>query len=255
VLTLVRWLKGQRLLAYEACVVPDNWKDELRDDWATISEARTDYRPSRPRHSLEEMRAIIAAAPAVDPRLALALAIGAEQRSGQVVRSRRCDLDLEAGVFKIPGRKTKRGALIVLTPGQLAAIREALTTGYLRELERAGGDYPLFPSGQMPGGRSGKPVAVERHRAAKPIGPRIMLRWFIEAEELAKVPHLKGRAFYGVRRAGVDESKKGGISREGLMAAGGWSDSQVPDMIYSEEEALYAAKEAATHRARIRGEA
>jgi hypothetical protein len=46
-----------------------------------------------------------------------------------------------------------------------------------------------------------------------------------------------------------------GISREGLMAHGGWTDTSVPDRIYADTEAGYARDEAARVRAQIRGEA
>jgi hypothetical protein len=254
ILTVSQWLKDEGMLLLEACVAPKHWKQELRADWATLSGARTDYQPDRPRHSVEELRKILAVAHRVDPRLHLALELGAEMRNGQVVRALRSDLDLEAGTFKVPGRGKKRGALQVLTAGQLFAAREAVTTGYLRDLERAGGDYPLFPAGQMPGGRSAKWVAAERHRTAKPVGTRTMQDYFHAAEGLAGVARVKGRAFYGLRRAHVDATKAAGISREGLKAAGGWADSQMPDMIYSEQDARYAADEAARHRATVRGE-
>jgi hypothetical protein len=147
-------------------------------------------------------------------------------------------------------------------------------TGYLRELEAAyqAGEirnYPLFPAGQLPGGRRYNeiekrkrdyrtpeyPVAkVERHGRARPIGMRAVNNWWHEAEDLAGVPHIDGRGPYGSRRGGVDEAKRQHISREGLMAHGGWSDTQVPDNIYAEEENRAGRAEARRVRAKIRGE-
>ena len=117
-------------------------------------------------------------------------------------------------------------------------------------------DYPLFPAGQMPGGRSGHPKAVpERHGQAKPVGRRWILAEFCTAERRAGVPHVEGRAAYGLRRAAVDGVKALGISREGLQAHGGWQDTQIPDRIYAEQEQRYARAEAARLRAVLRAEA
>jgi integrase len=206
------------------------------------------------------MRAILAHAGAVDPRLALVLALGAELRIGQVRRARRQDLSLEAGTFVVHGRGKKGGETIDLTAGQLVVVREALATGYLRDVEAAYqahalDDYRLFPQGQMPGGRSGAPVAtVARHADAQPLDERTLIVWFREAEALAGVESQRGRAFYGLRRQAVDAAKEGGISREGLQHLGGWSDSQVPDRIYADQESKVHRAEAAQVRARIRGE-
>jgi len=52
----------------------------------------------------------------------------------------------------------------------------------------------------------------------------------------------------------VDAAKKLGISREGLKAHGGWTDTQMPDRIYADQEADHAREEAKAVRARIRGE-
>jgi hypothetical protein len=47
-----------------------------------------------------------------------------------------------------------------------------------------------------------------------------------------------------VRRAAVDAAKAAGISREGLQAHGGWSDTQMPDRIYADQEASRARRSA-----------
>lgn len=229
------------------------WRQRLAEDFALA--AGEPPEPSRPRHTVEEMRHILEAAQAGDPRFALLLALGAELRLGQVVRCRRGDLHLEEGTLTVRGRGKKRGVTVQLTEGQLAAARAALE-GYLKPLEAACMDYPLFPAGQMPGGRLGHPVAVpERHGVAKPVGRRWVLAQFRAAERRAGVPHLEGRAAYGLRRASVDGVKALGISREGLQAHGGWQDTQIPDRIYAEQEQRYARAEAARLRAVLRAEA
>jgi len=45
-----------------------------------------------------------------------------------------------------------------------------------------------------------------------------------------------------------------GISQHGLKEHGGWSDTQVPDQIYPDQEAEWAREEAKGIRAQIRGE-
>jgi len=228
------------------------WRLRLAEDYATAAGDAPEAH--RPRHTVEEMRRILEAARASDPRFALLLTLGAELRLGQVARCRRSDLHLEEGTLTVRGRGKKRGVVVALTAGQLAAAREALA-GYLATVEAECADYPLFPAGQMPGGRSGHWRAVpERHGQASAIGRRWILAQFRAAERRAGVPHVAGRGAYGLRRAAVDAVKELGISREGLQAHGGWTDTQVPDKIYAEQAQVYARAEAARLRAVLRDE-
>jgi integrase len=207
------------------------------------------------------MRRLLARAWDVDPRLGLLLALGAEQRHGQVARARRSDLNLEENSFRIRSRGKKKGATILLTTGQRAAVDRAMA-GYLAVLEASLPDYPLFPKGQMPGGRSDKPVALVRpHGLGDPIDRSTIGDWFLEVEALESklnpehpIPHMKGRGPYGIRRIAVDGAKAQGISREGLQQHGGWTDTQVPDRIYADQEAVAAREEARDVRAKLRGE-
>lgn len=254
ILTVAAWLRQEELVEAGACVIGREWKQELRSDWRALSGEARDPEPRRPRHSLQEMIRLLEAAWEVDPRFGLLLALGAELRLGQVARCRRSDLDMESGTLQVPSSGKKRGVLEKLTGGQRASLQRAFA-GYLRELEGARADYPLFPQGQMPGGRKGEPVAdPERHGSAAPLDRATIRKWFLACEERAGVPHMPRRGTYGVRRLAVDEYKRRGISREGLMSAGGWSDSQIPDAVYADQEASYAADEAAKLRAEMRGE-
>jgi hypothetical protein len=253
------WLRDEELIPATACVPSRHWKRDLADDWRTITEARSDYEPERPRHTLDEMRAILKVAPQVDPRFGLILALGAELRPGQVLRAMRSDLAIDkttrtVAMFTVRPKGRKRGVVEFLTPGQVESVLDAFTTGYLRVLEAAGGDYPLFPATQLTGGRSGDPRAEERHRSAKPVNRRTLQEWFREAEALAKIPHQPGRSTYGLRRAAVDAAKAEGISREALKEHGGWTDSQMPDQVYADQESEKAREEARDVRAKIRGE-
>lgn len=254
VLTVATWLRDEELILPGACVAPRTWKLELRADWRALAGSDRDPEPRRPRHTHDEMLRLLSAAWDVDPRFGLLLSLGAELRLGQVVRCRRSDLDLEARTLRVPTSGKKRGVLEKLTAGQMAALEAALR-GYLSALEAACADYPLFPQGQMPGGRKGQAVAdPARHGTARPVDRKTLGEWFRRAEDRAGVPHVPRRGAYGVRRLAVDEYKRRGISREGLMQAGGWSDSQIPDAVYADQEAEYAAEEAARLRAAMRGE-
>lgn len=255
VLAVATWLRDEELIPTGAAVAPRTWKKELRADWVELTGERSLPEPRRPRHSLEEMRKILAKAGEVDPRFELAMALGAELRIGQVIRCRRSDLDLEHETLTVRGKGQKRGVVEKLTAGQMKVARYHLIEGYLRDLERERADYPLFPAGQMPGGRSGKAVAtVLRHGSAQPIDRSVVDDWFHEAERLAEVPVVKGRAAYGLRRIAVDAAKAQGISREAMREHGGWADNQMPDKIYADQEVEWAREEARDHRAKIRGE-
>ncbi len=250
-LSVAAWLRDEvRRLAPGDCLPPKKWRLEMARDWRTARGATADYEPARPRHTIAELRRLLAAAAEVDPRFALLVQLGAELRLGQVVRARRSWLDLDRGALVLRSVGKKRAPAVLLTAGQLAAARAALAgDGYLAPLEAAGGDYPLFPSGKLSKGQ-----AIERHREAKPVHRRTVGTWWAAAEAAAKIPHQVGRGAYGGRRVSVDEAKARGISREGLMAAGGWTDSQVPDQIYADQDAEYARAEARRVRANVRGE-
>lgn len=255
VLAVAQWLRDEELIPATACVPSRHWKQELRSDWLQLTGERTLPTPERPRYTLDESRAILRVARAIDERYALLIALGAELRGGQVIRARRSDLDLDAGTFTVWGRGHKRGELVKLTAGQLRAVREALASGYLRDLEAHAPDYPLFPAGQMPGGRSGKPRAtVARHLTATPMDMSAMRTFHAAAETKAEIAPVKGRSLYGLRRAAVDTAKALGASREGLQHLGGWADNQMADRIYAEQEQDYARDEARELRAKIRGE-
>ena len=255
VLAVAQWLRDEDHIPAGSCVAPKDWRAKLKEDWVGISKAPGVPTPKRPRHTLTEMRAIMAKARDVDPRFEVLIALGAEQRLGQVVRAWRSALDLEKGLFRIPSRGKKTGAVIELTNGQRAVITHALTAGYLRHLERLQLDYPLFPGTQLAQSRTaGDPLAVNRHLTAPTVTRMQLRRWFLDAEALARVPHLRGRGAYGLRRVAVDAAVAEKISPDGLQAHGGWTNSKTPNEIYRETERMEARTEAKDVRAKIRGE-
>lgn len=253
VLAVATWLRDEGHIPADAAHPRSKWRAELRE---YIEQQRGQVpEPSQPSYSVEEYRTILEMAWQVDPRCGLAAALGAEQRMGQVIRGMRADLDVTARTFRIRGRGKKGGGVVHLTDGQMQAVERALT-GYLRPLEAFGGNYPLFPAGQLTGGRKGTPVTdPARHVKAKSITATALHKWLERAEEKAEIPHVPGRAWYGLKRQGVSSAKEAKISREGLKAWGTWSDTQMPDKIYADQEAVYAGHEARDVRARVRGEA
>lgn len=246
ILAIAEWLRSEQVIPISACHIQSDWKTTIRTEAG-------EPEPSRPRYTLEEMRSIIRVAPEVDPRFGLLVALGAELRLGQVVRTMRSGLDLDKGQFRVFGRGKKLGALVILTPGQVVACRRALA-GYLRHLEATAIDYPLWPSGKLIGASAGEGVAKDQHATRPPVNRRTIGEWWNQAEELAGIPHVPGRGAYGVRRVAVDGALAEGVSLEGLQAGGGWSDIQVPQTIYRESELASASSEAARVRAKVRGE-
>lgn len=257
-LAVAAWLRDEELIPPGAGALPRSWKDDFRKDWLELTGSRAIPAPNRPRHSLNEMRAIMSKARDVDPRLELALVLGAELRLGQVIRARRPDLDLEHKTFTIYGRGHKHGEVVKLTDGQMRVVTFHLTEGYLREMEGQLPEYPLFPGGELRGrqvkGAPGIPFAPKAKAARGSLTRSVLDDWFHAAERLADVPVIKGRAAYGLKRQSVDAAKAAGISREGLQRLGGWTDTQMPDRIYADQSADYAREEARDIRARIRGE-
>ena len=258
-LTVAEWLRGENLIEQTACRVQHKWRSMLGSELE--AKLDTEILPARPRHEVPDIRKLLDVAGLVDPRLALALELGTELRLGQVLRARRSDLALNTGRFTVRGRGRKAGTVVELIPTQLAAVRAALA-GHLAPLEnlyKTGEikDYPLFPSGQMTGGRRDVQSAICRpsQAGAPPIHRRAVLVWFHEAERLAGIPEVRGRGWYGLRRASVDGAKDAQISPDGLKQFGGWSGTEVPDQIYAERQSKRSIKEASTVRAKIRGSA
>lgn len=255
VLAVGAWLRDEQLVAPTAAL---RWKG-MDAEFKADADPDGEYAPSRPRYTVDEYRAMFATSWEADERYGLAYNLGAEYRLGKVVQARRSHLNLPFGQLRVLGRGKKKGATIVLTPGQLRDVKRVLTTGYLAGLETAYlaqeiEDYCLFPAGHFAHDAHGRLLSRADYAARGPIDRTAVRAWHRETERLAGIEHLKGRGPYGSRRAGVDAAKAAQISREGLQAHGGWADSQMPDAVYADAEAGYARDEAAEVRARIRGE-
>lgn len=244
VLTVAAWLRDEELIPAHACVPPRKWKQVLAGEAGNPD-------PKRPRYTLDEMRALLKAAADVEPRLALLVALGAELRLGQVVRVRRTDLNLEAQTLTVRGAGKKRGTVVGLTPGQLAAAKAALATGYLKYLNGGQADYYLFPGGKLERTTEGVLVALADR---KPVSRRTVGLWWHRAERVAGITHEPGRAAYGVRRAAVDGFLALGISPKALENAGGWENAAMPNQVYAAKDLEFARVEASKLRAQLRGE-
>lgn len=255
-LTVAAWLKSLQRIPPGACLAPRKWRVNLRTNWRQIRGETRDPEPHQPRYSEAESLALLAVAPQVDPRLNLLLWLGLELRLGQVQRARRRDVRLDARTFEVHGLGHKHGTLVHLTDGQLAVLTYALTEGYLAPLEAAGGDYPLFPAGQLPGGRKGAGRCAERHRFEPPIGGTARRKWLEKAEQLTGITHVQGRGFYGFKRQAVDQAIQGAkLDPDALQKFGGWQDAQMPMTVYRDRQDDAAERRATRARALVRGEA
>ena len=251
------------------------WREQFRREWEQLTSSRITR--STPRHNEEEIRRIFAALddPRVDPRIALALELGAEARLGQVRRLMRADVDLsrvgafELGRIVVHGVGKKLGVVRDLTPEERGAIDSALS-GYLRDLESAylaglRANYPMFPSGRLrydvAPSRVSRRSAVSPVRRAKqsvgdtPIGKRALTDLFHELERVAKVEPIEGRAWYGIRRRATDLYEDYEKDERVLNDQTGHKRSDTRREVYQERDrAAIRAKSAETRR-RVRSAA
>ncbi len=265
VMALASWLRDEGKILPTACLPWKAMKSEIAEDYRKVDARKAAYEPRRLRYTLEEYRALLDAAPSVDERWGLLLTLGAEYRLGQVVRTMRSHVAIGGDdiTMRIAGSGNKRGTLVVLTSEQAEVLQAALTSGYLAGLEAAYQakqveDYPVFPGVKLPR-HDGALYTRADHAERTYLDTTALRTWLLETERKARVDdkpiaHVDGRGWYGLRRAAVDAAKREGISREGLQQSGGWANTQVPDAIYAEQEQMYAAKEAARVRGKIRGE-
>lgn len=253
VLAVASWLRDEQVIALTAAM---RWRQMDSEFAADVGE----YKPLQPRYTADEFRRLFPAAWKADERYGFVYCLGAEYRLGQVVRSRRSNLELDKKRLRVPGRGKKHGGVVVFTSQQLEAVTRVLSTGYLAGLEaayQAGEitDYPLFPGGPFVHGKEGQLISRAEYATREHIDRTALRTWHMRAEEIAEIPHIVGRGPYGGRRTGVDLAKGERISREGLREHGGWANQQMPDNVYADTEADYARDEASEVRARIRGEA
>lgn len=154
-----RWLQQEGLIEPGEGEQARGWKATLNAEWAEIT-TQPIRAPAKPRYSVTELRKLWGALPKADPRLALAVELGAELRLGPVGRSRRSDVlhspdgRFEVGMVRVHGRGRKHGELLMLSMEEPHALTRTMTRGYLADLERAyrAGeirDYYLFPGRRL----------------------------------------------------------------------------------------------------------
>jgi hypothetical protein len=266
------WLRQEEYIPPTACIAPPKWRKQLKEEWQEITGVV--YVVQRPRHSRTEVRQIfdVLADPnaKIDPRIRLAIELGAELRGGQVLRTKRSQLEIPSltpdayetlymadlasseptgvlGRVAILGRPKKPGEVVIFTPEQRRAVDTALE-GYLRDWEAQyqgnGVDYYLFPAGKLVKGVS---KVVPCSKVVNELGP---LKWFRELEVVAGVTHMLGRGWYGLRRSGTDVAPDYSSDARELNALGGWTDSETRETIYQDRQALpVRARASAVRRA------
>ena len=270
-----QWLAAEERIT-RALVIKKAWREQLRREWEQYTSSR--ITKSTPRHSEEEIRRMFAVLehPDADPRIALALQLGAEARLGQVRRLMRSDVDLSpVGVFGlgrvvVHGSGKKMGVRRDLTPEERAAIDRALA-GYLRLLEEAyqdklREDYPIFPAGRLrfdvaPSRVPRRKVPVEPIRRAKlsvtnkPMDKRTLNDQFHDLERIAKVESVPGRGWYGIRRRATDVYEDYEKDERVLNDQTGHKKSETRREVYQERERETIRARSAETRRRVRNEA
>ena len=275
-LQVSQWLAAEERVM-RAVVIKKAWREQLRREWEQYTASR--IAKSTPRHSEEEIRRMFAVLehPDADPRIALALQLGAEARLGQVRRLMRSDVDLsEVGVFGlgrvvVHGSGKKMGVRRDLTPEERAAIDGALS-GYLRHLEQAyqdklREDYPIFPAGRLRLDVPPSRVPRRRHATADsvkcaklsvtntPIDKRTLNDQFHALERIAKVESVPGRGWYGIRRRATDVYEDYEKDERVLNDQTGHKKSETRREVYQERERETIRARSAETRRRVRNEA
>lgn len=257
--TAMNWLGQEELVEPYTALPAKGWKTQMLAEWVKLT-GKPISDPKKPRYTKAEYAKLWAALPKADPRVRLAVEIGAELRLGQVVeRTRRSDVVPhgihEIGMVIVHGSGKKFGEDVVLNDEQRAGLVEAITTGFLSECERAykAGeipDYLLIAGGHLLGEKSGNPKAQPKN-ALMTIQKRAMQGYWRELEELADVQHMDGRGWYGVRRRASDDSEDETSDERVLNKMGGWKNSQTRRR-YQDAGRTDIAEKAADVRSKIR---
>lgn len=260
---LMAWLGNEEKIDAGVGLPAKGWKAKMQEEWVKIT-GKPLGEPNRPRYTKEETERLWDALPKADPRIRLATQIGAEARLGQVIeRTRRTDIrphnGQEIGMVIIHGAGKKKGTEVVLKDEQRAVIVEALTTGYLRDVEQAfkAGkleDYLLIPGGSLLGARKRIPdpnPTAQIANAMKAMGKRALRSYWRELEAMADVEHIDGRGWYGLRRRFADDAEDESKDGRVLRKIGGWTSEETRRR-YQDASRTDIADEAANIREKIR---
>lgn len=186
--------------------------------------------PSRPVVAEDRFRAMLEVAGEVDWRFRVALILADEtgHRIGSIRRLRWSDLDLEDAIARWRGSedKMRNEHLTPLTDVAVEALREA------RQRRPAVGEAWVFPAPEDP---------------SEPCSRHLMRDWWLRAEELAGLDHVKGMGWHALRRKFASELKH--VPLKELGGLGGWQDERTILECYQSTD-LGAQREALESRAR-----
>lgn len=257
-----RWLQQEGWLEAGDALPAPGWNETLRNEWVELT-GEPMKEPRRPRYTDAELVRLWEALPDADPRLEVAVQIGAELRLGQVTRSMRSDIfparGFEIGGVEVHGRGKKRGAKVVFTVEQRHAITKALLWGVLAELEvlyreRKLKDYPLIPGGYLHNATDHRGRTVKRadpKQSKRPWNKTPMRKAWQRLEKAANVKHMEGRNWYGVRRLQSDRAEDVETDKRVLNIQGGWTRTETRER-YQESGRMDLREKAAEVRRKIR---
>lgn len=257
-----RWLQGEGWIEPGDALPAPTWKEIMIREWEDITGSPVKP-PKKLRFTAPESAALWDALPAADPRLELAVEIGAELRLGQVARTRRSDVEpyggFRFGLVRVHGRGKKRGETVVLTRAQRHVLTRAILWGHLANLEEAYqrgeiDDYYLITGGYLHQGRDHRDRPVQRARvenAASHWTRSAMRKAWKTLQELAGVEDVKGRNWYGMRRRQADEADALEVRPGVKNRLGGWTKTSTRED-YLETGRTEDAEDAAGARRQIR---
>ena len=233
-------------------------------DWKKLRDA---HQVRHPRFTPGQVAAIVKVRHDVDPRFALFLSLmddsGARSKAVRILMRSAVDVELEAppsaeeapcGWILFPALKGQKAPLHLLTAFERREVEIAFA-GYLGDLEARWQeehvDYPLFPGARL-ADRRARVVGTDQPGAYRSVDPKLLLRWFRDAEAKAGVEHIARRAFHGIRRT-VSDLLLGELGLDGLTVAMGWSSRNTPEQIYVDQRRMPDRVEARKAMERKRG--
>lgn len=177
---VARWLHDRDPSRYPLKVPLKRWSGLLKEEWRQA----TGIRPGdaeQPAYTPDELQHLLSNLREAEPRTALMIELGAEQRVGQAIRVTRRDINLgSTGGFKLGqidlrrhGHGKKTATILDIHPELHGRLLKEMATGYLREMETAFQrgeltDYHVFPAGKLTRGvvQLGRYVASPKHMLA-----------------------------------------------------------------------------------------
>lgn len=251
--------------------LPRHWRKEIHTYWAEQGHKVVKHQP---KHTEAEAVRLMSAANlrAADPRVRLALGLGARLRGGQLIRTMRSAASLPRkggrrprdplaggtrplGLVRVPWESPRKKApVLALNVAERLVLERAIRRGHLSDLEaayQAGEiqDYALWPQGKM----SAKGKAT-RPRSERSMDKRTLNTLFHDYERACGVTPVDGRAWHGLRRLYGnldDERSEAGESVKDEL--GGWTlGSDTRKDTYLDRQSQARAEAAARVRRQVR---